>query len=283
MARPLIATKLFVPKVRSRLLTRSRLLERLRGGAESRLTLVSAAAGFGKTTLLAQWLATEQSDSQVAWVSLEATDREPSSFWTYVVSALQAAVPGVGSSAALELLASSAVPAETVLTAVVNGLASAPGTVRLILDDYHLVDSQEVAEGLAFLLEHLPPHVHVIISTRADPALPLSRWRARGELVEVRAAELRFTAEEAAAYCPRWTWRPWSSARKGGSPHCSWQLSRSRGAETLRVLLPVSPGTTGTSWTTWSKRCWSINPRRSATSCCTQRFWTVSPDPCAMR
>lgn len=199
MARRLIATKLFVPKVRARLLTRSRLLERLRRGAESRLTLVSAPAGFGKTTLLAQWLATEQAGSQVAWVSLDATDSDPASFWSYVVSALQAAVPGVGSSA-LELLDSAAVPAEAALTTVVNDLASAPGSVWLVLDDYHLVDSQELDQGLAFLLEHLPPRVHVIISTRADPGLPLPRWRARGELVEVRAAELRFTAAEAAAY-----------------------------------------------------------------------------------
>jgi LuxR family maltose regulon positive regulatory protein len=203
MARPLIATKLFVPKVRSQVVPRARLLERLRRGAESRLTLVSAPAGFGKTTLLAQWLGNRQDERQgerhVAWVSLDPTDSEPSSFWAYVVSALQAAVPGVGSSA-LELLASPAAPVEGALTAVVNDLAAASGEVWLVLDDYHLVDSPEVGKGLAFLLEHLPPHVHAIISTRADPGLPLSRWRARGELVEVRAAELRFTSEEAAAY-----------------------------------------------------------------------------------
>jgi LuxR family maltose regulon positive regulatory protein len=140
-----------------------------------------------------------QGERQVAWVSLDATDKESSSFWTYVVSALQAAVPGVGSSA-LELLASPGTPVEGALTTLVNDLAAAPGEVWLVLDDYHLVDSPEVGKGLAFLLEHLPPHIHVIISTRADPGLPLSRWRARGELVEVRAAELRFTSQEAAAY-----------------------------------------------------------------------------------
>ncbi|MDT0169353.1 LuxR C-terminal-related transcriptional regulator [Pseudarthrobacter sp. BRE9] len=180
-------------------MTRLRLLERLRRGAESRLVLVSAPAGFGKTTLLCQWLATEHAGGQVAWVSLDATDSEPAAFWTYIASALQSAVPGVGS-AALELLASPGVPAGTVLTALVNDLAEAPGDVWLVLDDYHLVDGPEVGPGLAFLLEHIPPHVHVIISTRADPGLPLSRWRAHGELVEVRAAELRFTAVEAATY-----------------------------------------------------------------------------------
>ena len=198
MARQLIATKLFVPKVRSSVVTRSRLLDRLRQGAEARLTLVSAPAGFGKTTLLAQWLAREQEGSRVAWVSLDAADSDPSAFWTYVVSALQAA-SGVGSSE-LELLASPSMPIEGILTSVVNSLASASADIWLVLDDYHLVDSHDVGKGLAFLLEHLPHNVHVIISTRADPDLPLTRWRARGELVEVRAAELRFTSDEAAAY-----------------------------------------------------------------------------------
>ena len=123
---------------------------------------------------------------------------QPASFWTYVVTALRAAVPGVGAGA-LELLASFPLPTELVLTTVVNELAAAPGGVWLVLDDYHVVDSHEVGVGMAFLLEHLPPHVHVVISTRADPDLPLSRWRVRGELVEIRAAELRFTPDEVAA------------------------------------------------------------------------------------
>jgi LuxR family maltose regulon positive regulatory protein len=135
-------------------------------------------------------LAREQEGSRVAWVSLDAADSDPSAFWTYVVSALQAA-PGVGSSE-LELLASPSMPIEGILTSVLNSLASAPGDIWLVLDDYHLVDSHDVGKGLAFLLEHLPHNVHVIISTRADPDLPLPHWRARGELVEVRAAELAF-------------------------------------------------------------------------------------------
>ena len=200
MTRPLMATKLYVPKLRRGLVARPRLLERLGGGAEARLTLVSAPAGFGKTTLLAAWLDEAAADGRcVAWLSLDAADNEPASFWTYVVTALQGAVPGVGASA-LELLASSPVPTELVLTTLLNELAAAPGEVWLVLDDYHLVDNHEVDEGVAFLLEHLPPHVHVVISTRADPDLPLARWRVRGELVEIRAADLRFTSDEAAAY-----------------------------------------------------------------------------------
>jgi LuxR family maltose regulon positive regulatory protein len=196
----MIATKLYVPRLRRGLVTRPRLRVRLRGGAESRLTLVSAPAGFGKTTLLAEWLAEAPGEDRcVAWLSLDSSDNEPASFWTCVVTALQTAVPGVGSSA-LELIASSPLPTDRVLTTVLNELAAIPGEVWLVLDDYHLVDSHEVRDGMAFLLEHLPPHVHVVISTRADPDLPLSRWRVRGELVEIRAADLRFTPDETATY-----------------------------------------------------------------------------------
>jgi LuxR family maltose regulon positive regulatory protein len=200
MARPMIATKLYVPTPRRGLVARPRLRERLHRGAESRLTLVSAPAGFGKTTLLAEWLGeTPEGSRCVAWLSLEPADGEPESFWTYVVTALQNAVPGVGMSA-LELIACSPLPTRLVLTTVLNELAAAPEDVWLVLDDFHLVDSHDVRDGVAFLLEHLPPQVHVVISTRADPDLPLPRWRVRGELVEIRAADLRFTADEAATY-----------------------------------------------------------------------------------
>jgi len=216
MARPVIATKLFVPKLRPALVTRPRLRELLGRGAESRLTLVSAPAGFGKTTLLAEWLKeTAGQDHCVAWLSLDRQDSDPASFWTYVVTALQRALPGEGQTAlpgegqralpgegssVLELIGSSPLPTEHLLTTLLNEVAAAPGEVWLVLDDYHLVDSHEVSDGVAFFLEHLPPDLHVVLSTRADPELPLSRWRARGELVEVRAADLRFTSDEVAAY-----------------------------------------------------------------------------------
>jgi LuxR family maltose regulon positive regulatory protein len=179
---------------------RPRLSERLHRGAETRLTLVSAPAGFGKTTLLAEWLGeTPGEDRYVAWVSLDPADSDPSLFWTYVVTAIQAVVPGVGPGA-LELIASSPLPTDLMLTTLLNELAAAQGEIWLVLDDYHLVDSHDVRDGMTFLLEHLPSHVHVVLSTRADPELPLSRWRARGELVEIRAADLRFTSDEAARY-----------------------------------------------------------------------------------
>jgi LuxR family maltose regulon positive regulatory protein len=195
----LLATKLYVPKLRRGLLARPRLMTRMEGAADARLTLVSAPAGFGKTTLLATWLHQAPAAGRcIAWLSLDAADNEPTSFWTYVVSALNGAVPGRGT--LLELLESTPVPTELALTTLLNDLAAAPDEVWLVLDDYHLIGDHEVGRGIVFLLEHLPPNVHVVLSTRADPDLPLARWRARGELVEIRAADLRFTSEETAAY-----------------------------------------------------------------------------------
>jgi LuxR family maltose regulon positive regulatory protein len=196
-----MATKFHVPKLRRGLVERTGLLRRMDGGAEARLTLVCAPAGFGKTTTLASWLHQGlTAGRRVAWLSLEAADNEPAAFWTYVVTALQVPVPGVGRTALLELLASTPVPTDLVLITLLNELAAAPDEVWLVLDDYHLVGDREIGRGMAFLLDHLPPNVHVVLCTRADPDLPLARWRARGELVEIRATDLRFTSEETAAY-----------------------------------------------------------------------------------
>jgi LuxR family maltose regulon positive regulatory protein len=197
MARPVIATKLYVPRPRAGLVARPRLGERLRQGADARLVLVSAPAGFGKTTLLADGLAGD--GLPVAWLSLGPEDREPSAFWTGVVTALRTAAPDVGSTA-LELAAATPLPTEHLLAALLNDLAATQGELWLVLDDYHLVDSPDVGDGVAFFLDRLPRQVHVVLATRADPGLPLSRWRVRGELVEIRAADLRFTADEVGAY-----------------------------------------------------------------------------------
>ncbi len=200
MASPLLETKLFIPRLRRSLVARPRLSERLSRAAEARLTLISAPAGFGKTTLLAEWLATAAGDGRsVAWLSLDESDSRPAQYWTYVIAALQTVVPGVGADT-LPLLQSPQPQIETVLAPILNELSAVPDDVYLVLDDYHVVDGPDVAAGMAYLLEHLPPRLHLVISTRADPALPLARLRARGELVEVRAADLRFTPGEVAAY-----------------------------------------------------------------------------------
>jgi LuxR family maltose regulon positive regulatory protein len=200
-AGPLLETKLYVPRLRRGLVARPRLIERLSRGAESKLTLVSAPAGFGKTTLLAEWLAgTPAGERPVAWLSLDQDDNQPASFWTYLVAALQTVAPGVGAKASSLLQGPQPPPIETILATLLNELGAVPNHVVLLLDDYHVIDAHDINAGMAFLVEHLPPQIHLVIATRADPALPLARLRARGELVEIRAADLRFTPDEAAAY-----------------------------------------------------------------------------------
>src|SRR5438874_1667689 len=201
MGTPLLETKFYVPKWRRDLVPRPRLSNRLNRGAESKLTLVSAPAGFGKTTLLADWLAAVAVDGRtVTWLSLDQSDNHPASFWTDVIAALQTAEPHIGASAISILQSPEPPPIEAVLTLLLNELGGMSTDVVLVLDDYHVIDARDIHDGVAFLLDHLPPRLHLVIASRADPALPLARLRARGELVEVRAADLRFTPDEAAAY-----------------------------------------------------------------------------------
>jgi LuxR family maltose regulon positive regulatory protein len=198
---PLLETKLYAPKLRRGLVARPRLSERLSRGMESKLTLISAPAGFGKTTLLAEWLAAAEGDQRTtAWLSLDRSDNQSASFWTYVITALRTAAPGLGASSISLLQAPQPPPIEPILATVLNELGAMPRDVVLVLDDYHVIDAPEVHGEMAFLVDHLPPQVHVVIVTRADPALPLGRLRGSRELVEIRAADLRFTPDEAAAY-----------------------------------------------------------------------------------
>ena len=209
MPAALLETKFYVPRSRRALVPRPRLSERLDRGTASKLTLVSAPAGFGKTTLRTEWLAagpaapaTERPATErlAAWLSLDRADNDPASFWTYVIAALRTVASGVGEGALALLQAPQPPPNETVLTVLLNELGAVAADIVLVLDDYHVIDAREVQDAMAFLLDHLPPRLHVVIAGRADPALPLARLRARGELTEIRAAELRFTADEAAAY-----------------------------------------------------------------------------------
>lgn len=197
----LLATKHFVPRRRGNLVSRPRLLTQLDQGTGTPLTLVAAPAGSGKTTLLADWLATPQASQRVtAWVSLDPGDNDPVRFWTYVITSLQE-TGAIGDERVLTLLQAHQPPGfEFVLTSLINDLAAAHHDVILVLDDYHVIQNQPIHEALAFLLEHLPPRLHLIIVTREDPPLPLPRLRARGELTEVRAADLRFAPGEVAAF-----------------------------------------------------------------------------------
>jgi LuxR family transcriptional regulator, maltose regulon positive regulatory protein len=199
MAGPLLETKLHVPRRPPGLVARPRLTERLSAG-EPALTLVSAPAGFGKTTLLTERLAASSAAGRrVAWLSLDTSDNDPVVFWSYVIAALQTAAPGVGEPA-LALLGSPQPPIQTVLATLLNQLSALPEEVVLVLDDYHLIEGHQIQDQMAFLVEHLPGQLRLVIASRADPPWPLARLRGRGQLAEVRAAELRFTPEEAAAY-----------------------------------------------------------------------------------
>ena len=199
MAHPLLETKFHVPRRRRSVVTRSRLIERL-SGADAALTLVSAPAGFGKTTLLTEWLADAPGDGPaVAWLSLDQGDNDAALFWTYVIAALRTATPALGERA-LAVLESGQSPIEVVLATLLNELAAVAHEVVLVLDDYHVIEAEDVHEGMAYMLDHAPPQLRVVIAARSDPPLPLARLRARGDLVEVRAADLRFTRDEAAAY-----------------------------------------------------------------------------------
>jgi transcriptional regulator with XRE-family HTH domain len=197
---PLLLTKLSVPSVRASLVPRPRLSERIEDGTERKLTLVSAPAGFGKTTLLSVWTSELSSGWSVSWLSLDAADNDPARYWRYVVAALDQIKPGSGETALALLGSPQAPPIEAVLTTLLNELADLHADAVLVLDDYHVIETRAIHEALTFLIEHLPPRMHLVISTRADPPLPLARLRVRDEMVELRAADLHFTPEEAATF-----------------------------------------------------------------------------------
>jgi LuxR family maltose regulon positive regulatory protein len=198
-ATPLLATKLYIPLWRSSWVSRPRLLDRLNQGFKGKLTLVSAPAGFGKTTLLAEWVAAVPM-RPVAWVSLDPSDNDPAVFWTYLITALQNIPPGLGERSLSLLQSPQSPPIESVLMTLLNELVAVEAEVVLILDDYHAISTQAIHDGIGFLLSHLPPQMHLIIASRADPPLSLARLRSHGELTELRASDLRFTPEEAAAF-----------------------------------------------------------------------------------
>jgi LuxR family maltose regulon positive regulatory protein len=195
MPETLLRTKLFVPPLRPNLVPRPQLIERLNQGltAGKKLTLVSAPAGFGKTTLVNVW--TQQTEQPIAWLSLDENDNDPIRFLAYLVAALNQ-VEGIDATigrGALDMLHSpQPPPAESILTSLINDVTAVSEGIIFILDDYHLIDSSPVDDALTFMLDHLPPQMHLVIATREDPHLPLSRLRARGQLTELRGADLRF-------------------------------------------------------------------------------------------
>ncbi len=201
MSAPILATKLYMPVPRSRVVPRPRLIERLEAGLDGKLTLISAAAGFGKTTLVSAWIA--GCGLPAAWLSLDEGDSDPARFLAYLIAAMQTVAQQVGQGALAAIQAPQQPPTEAIMTAVLNDIAALPNRFILVLDDYHAIDAQAVDQALAFLLQNQPPQMHLVIATREDPPLPLARLRARGQLTELRAADLRFTPDEAAEFLNR--------------------------------------------------------------------------------
>ena len=192
----LLATKLHVPAIGGELVHRAALLDGLSAGRRRKLTLLSAPAGWGKTTLLAQWALGAGEDQRFGWLSLDRSDNDPVWFWMYVVAALQKVSPGVGTRA-VELLAMGADPVQVVLPTLLNDLDTIASPMVLIVDDYHLVVNRAVHEQVAFVIGRMPANLHLVLATRSDPMLPLARLRASGDLVEMRSDDLRFGVSEA--------------------------------------------------------------------------------------
>ena len=201
----MLATKLYVPSPRPDIVRRSRLIDRLNAGLSRTpsVTLISAPAGFGKTTLVSEWIATlTGSGVRVAWLSLDESDNLPARFLMYLVAALQTIAPQIGEATLAALQSSQPPPIDVLLIALLNDLTTL-GDVVLVLDDYHVIESQPIDEALTFFVDHLPQRFRLVIASREDPQLSLARLRARGQLIELRAADLRFTPAEAADFLNR--------------------------------------------------------------------------------
>lgn len=197
MSGDLLQTKLYVPRKRPFLVPRPHLIKKLSQGLHRKLTLISAPAGFGKTTLVSEWIASEE--RPFAWLSLDERDSDLTRFLQYLIATLQTGNSVIGTKA-LAMLTSGQPPTESILTSLLNEITAVPQEFALVLDDYHVVDAPSIDQALIFLLDHLPPQMHLVITTREDPTLPLSRLRARGQLTELRASDLRFTIEETAVF-----------------------------------------------------------------------------------
>ena len=198
MTMPLLATKISIPPVREKRVLRPRLIARLEAGLSRKLTLVSSPAGFGKTTLLSEFAA--DCDVPVAWFSIDMDDNDPTRFLAYVIGALDSIERGFGDSLLPMPQTPKPEPLEPLLTVMINAIAEEFPPHVLVLDDYHLIEEATIHQAMAYLLEHQPEQMHTMIATRADPDLPLSRLRARDQLLEIREKDLRFTDHETAEF-----------------------------------------------------------------------------------
>ncbi|HLO18825.1 MAG TPA: AAA family ATPase, partial [Anaerolineales bacterium] len=196
----LLQTKLYIPAHPTEFVARPHLLEKLRKGLDRRLMLLAAPPGFGKTALIQEWI--RVANPHVAWVSLDGGDNDPNRFWMYFIAALQRRQADLGENA-LELLraqSTGTLPGQAMLDSLINDLAVLAEEWVMVLDDYHEIETATIHESMVYLLEHLPPLFHLLLIARSDPPFPIARWRVGGQLAEIRADDLRFTASEAAAF-----------------------------------------------------------------------------------
>lgn len=198
MSDELLKTKLFIPSPRSGFVPRPRLIQRLEAGFRGKLTLLSAPAGFGKTTLLGEGISTL--NHPVAWVSLDKDDNDPLRFWSHFIAALQTVHAGLGQDAFSALRASQKPHIESILASLINETAEMTEDITIVLDDYHMIEAEPVQRAMVFLLKHMPSQLHLVIATRVDPPFPLHLLRGRGQLTEIRTADLRFTLDETTAF-----------------------------------------------------------------------------------
>ena len=194
----LLVTKTRIPQLPRDWVARPRLSAKLVEELWHKLVLISAPAGYGKTTLVIEAL--RDFKKPVGWVSLDASDNMPGNFWTYFITALQSVIPGVCQPALNTLQSPQSPPKEWLITAIINSISTYDREFVLVLDDYHTIESKSIHEALSFFVENMPPHCHLVIASRIDPPLPLARWRVKGEMAELRADDLGFTIEEASSY-----------------------------------------------------------------------------------
>jgi LuxR family transcriptional regulator, maltose regulon positive regulatory protein len=249
----ILSAKLRAPRGRPDAVLRPRLMEQLDEGARRSLTTISAPAGFGKTTLLSAWC--RRSELPVAWLSLDEGDNDPLRFVSYLIAAIETVREGFGEASRAILGSTGPSEMEPILATLSNEITEIPNDFVLVLDDYHVVEAKPVHDALAFLLDHPPPGLHLLVAGRADPPLPLARLRARGQLAELRAAELRFSSEEVTDFLSRTmrldlppgrASRLWGRGRRVGSPACSWRRTPCGSGRMWRVTSRPSPAVTAT-------------------------------------
>ena len=286
---PILSTKLYIPLPRTNVVLRPRLIERLNEGLDRKLTLISASAGFGKTTLVSQWVAA--CERPVAWLSLDEGDDDSTRFLTHFVAALQTIVENIGEGVFSSLKSSQPPSTESILTVLLNEISALPYKFVLVLDDYHVIDSKRIDDALIFLLKHLPPQMHLVITTRENPQFPLGRLRAQGSLDRI-ACHRPALYSRRSGHVPQsvdgsWVSRPtkllfWRPVPKAGLLGSNWQHSRCRGARTFLRSFGHSLETIGTFWTIWSKRSCSVSPTMSGASYFGPPFSTGCMARCAM-